>query len=239
MNSKIKKLISILILIVVVVSSLTYYENSTEPQGLQGICNGMYAINYSHLQNLASGLPKTTQFLYSDNVSYLGNKADLMLWIDPVCDIFNLSIIKNQSYFSGNIAWTRLFISNESYAPLYSHLLISVTNFSMAFNKTMFYNASTNKGDVFGNTIELYPRFGFSGNTNEYYYNFGEDNINHNGPQFTNLIIPGNYTIYENITFTITVSLGILHFTSQEYSIHKSWWELWAYNDQPSPPKGY
>ena len=230
MKSKIKKLISIIVLIAVVVSSLTYYENSTEPQGLQGICNGNAAINYSLLQKLNSDTPKTTQFLYSDNVSYLGNKADLMLWINPTCSIFNLSIISNDSWFDRCIVYTSLFISNESYAPLYSHLLISVSNFTLAFNKTMFYNASTNRGDVFGNTISLWPKGDFSGNTNEYFYNFGEENIH--GPKFAKLIIPGNYTIYENITFTITVSLGILHFTSQEYSIHKSWWELWGYNDQ-------
>ena len=229
MNSKTKKLFSIFILTVVVVSSFTYYEYATEPKGLQGICNGGYSVNYSMNKSLnILGI----SYLHSDNVSYLGNKADLMLWISPSYNIFNLSTCNFTKHGYGiEIVYTSLFISNESYAYPYSHLVISVTNLSIAFNKTMFYNVSTNKGDVFGNTIELYPRFGFSGNTNEYYYNFGEDNINHNGPQFTNLIIPGNYTIYENITFTITVSLGILHFTSQQYSIHKSWWELWGYND--------
>ncbi len=229
MNSKIKKLISVAILIVIVISSLTYYENSTEPLGLQGICNGNPSVNYTIAKNLDSC--GGAAYLYSDNISYLGNKADLMLFIYPITNIFNLSIIKkDHPGVQFNIVYTSMFISNEACAPLFSHLVISVANFSIAFNKTMFYNASTNKGDVFGNTIALWPNGYFSGNSKIYSYSLGEQNAF--GPNFANLIIHGNYTIYENITFTITVSLGMLHFTSQEYSIHKSWWELWGYNDQ-------
>ena len=94
----------------------------------------------------------------------------------------------------------------------------------------MFYNVSTNKGDVFGNNISLCEKGGFSGNSVIYSYCLGEP-FKGPHPPITKVIIPGNYTIYENITFTITVSLGIIHFTSQQYSIHKSWWELWGYND--------
>ncbi len=228
MNSKIKKLISVAILIVIVISSLTCYENSTEPEGLQGICNGNSSVNYTIAKNLDSS--DGAAYLYSDNISYLGNKADLMLFIYPITNVFNLSSIKNDHGMQFNIVYTTLLLSNEAYAPLYGHLVISVANFSIAFNKTMFYNASTNKGDVFGNTIALWPNGSFSGNSNIYFYTLGERNAF--GPNYANLIIPGNYTIYENITFTISVSIGILHFTSKEYSIHKSWWELWGYNDQ-------
>ena len=95
MNPKIKKIISILILLVIIISSLTYYENSTEPQGLQGICNGIYAENYSYAQKLPEyGL---VGYLHSDNVSYLGNKVDIMMWIFSLGDIFNLSQISNIS----------------------------------------------------------------------------------------------------------------------------------------------
>ena len=220
------------ILIVIVISSLTYYENSTEPQGLQGICNGGASRNYSENRDVnAEGI---ISFLYSDNVSYLGNSADLMLWIWPQYDIFNLSHCVYRTSCPGtafDIVYTELYMSNESYAPYYSHLVISVTNFSMAFNKTMFYNVSTNKGDVFGNHVGFWPSSGFSGDCKSYIYCLGEP-PNKPGISYTKVVIPGNYTIYENITFTITVSLGMLHFTSQEYSIHKSWWELWGYNDQ-------
>ena len=232
MNSKIKKIISIFILIVIIVSSLTYYENSTEPQGLHGICNGSEAPNYSYAQSQSFLKNGHVGYLYSDNVSYLGNKAALMLWIYLPGDIYNMSQISNISN-QGNgyqIVSTSLFISNESYAPLFSHIVISVTNFSIAFNKTMFYNETTNRGDSFGNAVSLFPNGGFNGNQNIYFDNLAEPRGC--GPAFGRVIIPGNYTIYENITFTITVSLGILHFTSQEYSIHKSWWELWQYNDQ-------
>ena len=232
MNPKIKKIISILILLVIIVSSLTYYENSTEPQGLQGICNGIHAENYSYAQKLPEyGL---VGYLHSDNVSYLGNKVDIMMWIFSLGDIFNLSQISNISNQGRTyqIVCTSLYISNESYAPLFSHIVISVTNFSIAFNKTMFYNETTNRGDSFGNAVALYPNGDFSGNTNQYFYNLGEPGGC--GPAFGRVIIPGNYTIYENITFTITVSLGILHFTSNQFSMHESWWELWAYNDQKS-----
>ena len=222
MNPKIKKIISILILLIVVVSSLTYYENSTEPQGLHGIDTGFGTLNYSLNNKLNSG-GIVESYLYSDNVSYLGNTAQLMLWISTGNPIFIFN-------FSGGrqIGYTALYISNESYEPLFSHIVISVTNFSIAFNKTMFYNVSTNKGDVFGNYIMFCGKGDFSGDSFEYHYFLGEPW----GPPLTKVIIPGNYTLYENITFTITVSLGILHFTSQEYSIHKSWWELWVYNDQ-------
>ena len=170
-------------------------------------------------------------YLYSDNISYLGNKVDLMLWINPIANIFNLSQIKNTSGEGYCIVCTTMFISNESYAPLYSHTVISVSNFSIAFNKTMFYNVSSNKGDLFGNNLLLHPVGGFSGNRKIDVYYLDELDFVY-GPNLANIIIPGNYTIYENMTFTITVSLGIFHFTSQEYSIHKTWWELWQYNDQ-------
>ena len=209
MNSKIKKLISILILIVIVVSSLTYYENSTEPQGLQGICNGSQSINNSYNKSYNGG-----SYLYSDNVSYLGNKADLMLWIFPVVNIFNLSTCKTTSPSEGyKIVYTQLFISNESYAPLYSHLVISVSNFSIAFNKTMFYNVSTNKGDVFGKYIALWHMVDFRGNSNEYSLFFertgrswpANDRGNHPW-QLHNLRKHHihNYSIFGNITFHLT-----------------------------------
>ena len=68
MNNKLKKLISIFIFIVVVVSSFTYYEYATEPKGLQGICNGGYSVNYSMNKSLnILGI----SYLYSDNISYL------------------------------------------------------------------------------------------------------------------------------------------------------------------------
>ena len=94
----------------------------------------------------------------------------------------------------------------------------------------MFYNETTNRGDTFGNAVALYPNGDFSGNKNQYFYNLGERWGC--GPAFGRVIIPGNYTLYENITFTITVSLGIFHFTSNQFSMHESWWELWQYNDQ-------
>ena len=173
-------------------------------------------------------------YLYSDNVSYLGNKADLMLWICLLADIYNMSQISNISN-QGNgyqIVSTSLFISNESYAPLFSHIVISVTNFSLAFNKTMFYNETTNKGDSFGNALSLDPDYGFSQNTNSNIYFATLKEPSGCGPSFTHVVKPGNYTIYENITFTITVSLGMIHFTSNQFSIQESWWELWQYNDQ-------
>ena len=212
-------------------SSLTYYENSTEPKGLQGICNGSEAPNYSYAQSFSKN--GHVGYLYSDNVSYLGNKADLMLWICLLADIYNMSQISNISnpgFYE--ILCTSLFISNESYTPLFSHIVISVTNFSIAFNKTMFYNETSKKGDSFGNSLSLYPDYCFSENRNSNIYFAALEEPSLCGTPFGRVVIPGNYTIYENITFTITVSLGILHFTSNQFSIHESWWELWQYNDQ-------
>ena len=233
MKSKTKKIGAIIIIVITFMASLTYYEYATEPQGLQGTCYNGNGFNYTSVsEDRSSG---QTVCLYSDNVSYLGNSADLMLLIIPGGHIYNLSQCVNTSYRGiYDMVYTSLFIHNESCAPLYGHLVISVTNFSIAFNKTMFYNVSTNKGDVFGSYIEFCPYYGFEGNCNFYRYGLGENPLPFRGPpkiSMAKVIIPGNYTFYENITFTITVSLGILHFTSQEYSIHKTWWELWGYND--------
>ena len=65
MNSKTKKLFSIFILIVVVVSSFTYYEYATEPKGVQGICNGGHSVNYSMNKSFnINGI----SYLYSNNI---------------------------------------------------------------------------------------------------------------------------------------------------------------------------
>lgn len=230
MNSKIKKLISILILIVIVVSSLTYYENSTEPQGLQGICNGRYDISKGFRDNSVYGKEGCVHF---QNLSYMGNKVGLTNIISfPDTNKLNLSCCNNNSDFGPmyELVCTILYINNETYSYPYSNMVISVTNFSIAFNKTMFYNVSSNKGDLFGKYIRFYPKGRFSGNSNTYLYNLGESINTPRWVPMTKAIIPGNYTMYENITFTITVSLGILHFTSNQFSIHESWWELWGYN---------
>ena len=232
LNTKIKKIISIFILIVIIVSSLTYYEDSTEPQGLQGVCNGIHDLSKGFRDNLGWGNEGCIHFY---NLSYLGNKVGLTsIIMFPDTNILNLSWCNNNSNRGPTyeLVLTSLYINNESYSYPYSNLVISVTNFSIASNRTMFYNVSINKGNVFGNHVYFYPKTGFSGDNNLYFYNLGELEGSPNWIPMTKAIIPGNYTLYENITFTITVSLGIFHFTSNEFSIHESWWELWGYNDR-------
>ena len=51
LNRSMKKLISIFVLIIIVISSLTYYEYATEPQGLQGVCNGIYNLSKGFQDN--------------------------------------------------------------------------------------------------------------------------------------------------------------------------------------------
>lgn len=231
LNRSNKKLISIFVLIIIVISSLTYYEYATEPQGLQGVCNGIYNLSKGFQDNSVYGKEGCVHFY---NLSYLGNKVgltDVITFDGP--NIKNLSCCNNNSNFEPTLQplYTTLYINSESYSYPYSNLIISVSNFSIASNKTMFYNVSTNKGDVFGKYVSLYPNTAFSGDCKFYRSNLGEPSDTRNPVPMTKVIIPGNYTLYENITFTITVSLGILHFTSNQFSIHESWWELWGYND--------
>ena len=81
MNSKTKKIGAIIIIAITFMASLTYYEYATEPQGLQGTCYNGNGFNYTSVsEDRSSG---RTVCLYSDNVSYLGNSADLMLLISP------------------------------------------------------------------------------------------------------------------------------------------------------------
>jgi hypothetical protein len=41
---------------------------------------------------------------------------------------------------------------------------------------------------------------------------------------------PGNYTFYENITFTVSLSMDFMHFTSQPFHLDESWWVVYKYN---------
>ena len=74
MNSKIKKIISIFILIVIIVSSLTYYENSTEPKGLT------FESGYYPQGNPWLGVFRLTAF---QNFSFLGNTINVSYIMEP------------------------------------------------------------------------------------------------------------------------------------------------------------
>ncbi|MHB1493808.1 MAG: hypothetical protein ACYCSG_02155 [Thermoplasmataceae archaeon] len=225
MNKKIKKIFAVGIIIIMVLSAFTYYEDITEPQGIYQI-NAKGCCNYSQV-NYVRELGNHLLSLHSNNFSYLGNKVDLMTLINPFPPFHRAYIAcYNLSNSGFNLVTSKMWIHSESMKYPYSNMVITVTNYSLSINKPLFKNVSDNSGDKFGNYVYLNEDFG-----NHYYprYYFcvqGATVHNISGklvPDYSKLLNTGNYTFYQNITFTITVTLGIMHFTSQTYSIDSSW----------------
>jgi hypothetical protein len=114
----------------------------------------------------------------------------------------------------------------------YYNPVITILNTSLSVNNTIFKNG-TDKNDNFG------PYWTYSVCSNNYTSTFylyepGDFSLrehpNFVGPPISSILNPGNYTFYENITYTITLSMGYMHFTSQPYHLDESWWVLYAYN---------
>ncbi len=234
-NKKILKIAAIGIIIITVFSSFTYYEDITEPKGLTRIMTpsiNSAIINYTEFAGyIKAGY--TNMFLHSYNYSYLGNTVDLMdyTWLDYGRHA-NISTIKpNYPGVVPCVFYNSLWIGNESMKSQYSNLVVSITNMSLSINKPFFKNATSEKNDSFGPYGHFYAYHGYPCYS---LMRFDETNsLDSNSPgypPFYTVINTGNYTFYLNITFTITVSESIVHFTSQTYSIDMSWWQEWGYN---------
>ena len=223
-NNKIKKIGAVAIIIIIALSSITFYENATEPKGMSEMA--------PYIPNFKIGA-KSFYIEKSLNYTYLGNRISLVYTMAPdfSCHYLNISWSNHTQYVGYSAFQSWLYLSNYSsiHSP-YSNPVVTIQNTSVSINQPLYKNG-TNKNDSFG----PYGQYSTSvGSCSSFF------DLNLRGTQYYcayGAIVPvykavnqGNFTFYENITFTITVSLGILHFTSKSYHLDVSWWQVWEYN---------
>ena len=223
-NSKMKKIGAIAIIAIIAFASITFYEYATEPRGISQV-----STNTSGINGLSFVIHKNL------NYTYLGNRISLVYNMEPgfTCHYLNIS----QSNYTGvDIGYrafgSRLCMSNYSsiHSP-YSNPVIVIQNTSVSINHPLYKNG-TNKNDNFG----LYGQYCIGNGPYDsafilYLYGTqrGLGSYGSIAPVYK-AVNQGNFTFYENITFTITLSIGIFHFTSQPYHLDESWWQVWEYN---------
>ena len=218
MNNKLKKVGALIAIAIIVLVSSSYYENATEPSG----------INHEHYCD--------SQFYITTlkSTSYLGNNITVGYGITPypIPHYTNLSNTDYANLSRHHMVWSRFYMTTlTSVHWPYSNPVITILNTSLSVNNTIFKNG-TDKNDNFG------PYWSYSVCSNNYtscFYlyekgDFLSSNPNFIGPPLSSILNPGNYTFYENITYTIPLSMGFMHFTSQPYHLDESWWELFAYH---------
>ncbi|MHB1663225.1 MAG: hypothetical protein ACYCSG_05290 [Thermoplasmataceae archaeon] len=226
MNSKMKKIGAIAIIVIIALASITLYENVTEPKGISDVTNNI------------PNFKDTSMSFYIEknmNYTYLGNRISLVYNMEPgfTCHFLNISSANGTSTSTARCSFdSRLCMSNylSIHSP-YGNPVVTVQNTSVSINHPLYKNG-TNKNDSFG------PYGQYSTGTGSYAsiyclyiygYRHGGCDLNNCTPVYK-AVNQGNFTFYENITFTITVSLGILHFTSKPYHLDVSWWQVWEYD---------
>ena len=108
--------------------------------------------------------------------------------------------------------------------------MVTILNTSLSVNKPIFKNG-TDKNDNFG------PYWTYSESSNIYrsefhLYEIGDYRDSNNSAwklPISSILNSGNYTFYENITYTVSVSMGFMHFTSQPFHLDESWWVVYRY----------
>jgi hypothetical protein len=224
-NSKIKKIGAIVIIVIIALASITLYENATEPKGISHLS---YHISNPNTSSMSFYIQKSL------NYTYLGNRISLVYHMAPgfSCHYLNISWSNRSGVDVGYCAFQScLFLSNYSsiHSP-HSNPVVTIQNTSVSINHPLYKNG-TNKNDSFGPYGQYSIRDGTHISMYDLYlYGSGVGSL-------TGAIVPvykavnqGNFTFYENITFTITLSIGIFHFTSQPYHLDESWWQVWEYN---------
>ncbi len=216
----------------VLVSFLSFvnYENSTEPTGIYCETQSDYYFTGHD--------PISGQFGVDmiKNYSFLGNSISLgyVLQVEPASHCVNLSNAVGQ-----NITRGCMISSIICLYPLtsvnwpYSHPVVTILNTSLSVNNTVFKNG-TDKSDSFG------PFWTFSESSNRYSLNFHlyekgdyeQSNKSAYKLPISSIMNPGNYTFYENTTFTVSLSMDFMHFTSQSFHLDESWWVVYKYNDK-------
>ncbi len=228
MKNKFRKVGAIIMVAIIVLISFSYYyyETVKEPSGINEETG-----YYGFWSCIGPGFNITIL----KNSSYLGNNIvvgyEMQLGtISRYVDLSNIAAV--------NVTRALVVCSEFSMTSLtsvkwpYYNPVVTVLNTSLSINGTMFKNG-TDKNDNFG------PYWTYSiCNTNLvsrfYLYEKGDfiygRNPNFTAPPISSILNPGNYTFYENITYTISLSLGYMHFTSQPYHLDVSWWALYEYN---------
>ena len=219
--NKWKKIVSVFVISMVLLVSVASYENATEPSGISGEIwtyippqgQGMFFI-----QNIS-------------NYTFLGNEISLgyHAYLFPSTQYVNLSDSVSFINIAGGPFSSMICLTNYTKLNFpYSNPVVSIVNTSISISQPLF-KGGTNKNDSFGpnatyrilscpssQALSLFIK-------KNHYACYNTSNI-------SKMINPGNFTFYENITFTITLSLGILHFTSQQFHLDQSWWVLMEYN---------
>ena len=225
MNNKVKKIGAILVILIMVFVSFVYYENSTEPKGIT------VESGYHPQGNQLPGMFCFTTF---QNSSFLGNTINVSytLTVGPLSHYVNLSSRNCVNITRGYMikSWfcmTDLTVVHWSY----SNPVVTILNTSLSVNKPVFKNG-TDKNDNFG------PYWTYSEINNIYtsgfqLYEVGDYHCSNNSAwklPISSILNSGNYTFYENITYTVSVSMGFMHFTSQPYHLDESWWVVYKLN---------
>ena len=223
-NSKIKKIGAIAIIVIIALASITFYESATEPKGISEV-----STNTSGINGLSFVIHKNL------NYTYLGNSISLVYNMMPgfTCHFLNISDANNTDALTARCNFqSSLCMSNyPSIHSPYSHPVITVQNISVSINHPLYKNG-TNKNDSFG----PYGQYSVSDGTYASMYWLYLYGYRQGGCDLTNCtpvykaVNQGNFTFYENITFTITLSIGIFHFTSQPYHLDEYWWQAWEFN---------
>ena len=108
---------------------------------------------------------------------------------------------------------------------------MTILNTSLSVNNPVFRDG-TDKNDNFG-PYWAYSELCNSGYSYFHLYEKGdykESNISAYKLPISSIMTPGNYTFYENITFTVSLSMDFMHFTSQPFHFDESWWVVYGYN---------
>lgn len=226
MNNKLKKAGAIIVIAIIVLVSFSYYEKATRPSGINH--ETTFYESWSHW-------PGSFCVQALKNFSYLGNYINIgyQMQVSPFFHYVNLSSPNAVNYTREKMACSEFCMTTLTsvHWPYYNPV-ITILNTSLSVNNTIFKNG-TDKNDNFG-PYWTYSTM-YSGNYFSRFYlyekgDFCARNSNFIAPPISSILNPGNYTFYENISFTITLSMWFMHFTSQPYHLDESWWVLYAYN---------
>ena len=224
MNNKVKKIGAIIVILIMVFMSFVYYENSTEPKGLTQVSN------YCPQGKPLSGTFILVTFQKS---SFLGNTivVDYVMDPAPIRHYVNLSSRSCVNSTRGCMIESWFCMTGKTVMNWpYSNRVVTILDTSRSVNKPIFKNG-TDKNDNFG------PYWTYSESSNIYcskfhLYEIGDYQQSNNSAwklPISAILNSGNYTFYENITYTVSVSMGFMHFTSQPFHLDESWWVVYRY----------
>ena len=178
--------------------------------------------------------PQSQEHFFIQNISnytFLDNEisSGYRAYIFPSTQYVNLSDSVNIINIAGGPFSSMICLTNYTKLNFpYSNPVVSIVNTSISISQPLF-KGRANKNDSFGPNATYRILSCPSSQAfllfiaKNHYFCYNTSNI-------SKMINPGNFTFYENITFTITLSLGILHFTSQQFHLDQSWWVLMEYN---------